>query len=105
MNESTSTSHLPHYELAEDDAAFLKRPELRPVRLQLELLKPEIILEKSGVVEIDPRDEKALAELNHAPSARLVTVKDGKFTLVKHVLPEWVPDGFSKWEPKGAQAQ
>ncbi len=39
--------------------------------------KPEIILEKSGVVEIDPRDEKALAELNHAPSAKLVTVKDG----------------------------
>jgi (E)-4-hydroxy-3-methylbut-2-enyl-diphosphate synthase len=39
--------------------------------------KPEIILEKSGVVEIDPRDEKALAELNHAPSAMLVTVKDG----------------------------
>jgi (E)-4-hydroxy-3-methylbut-2-enyl-diphosphate synthase len=39
--------------------------------------KPEIILEKYGVVEIDPRDEKALAELNHAPSAMLVTVKDG----------------------------
>jgi (E)-4-hydroxy-3-methylbut-2-enyl-diphosphate synthase len=39
--------------------------------------KPEIILEKSGVVAIDPRDEKALAELNHAPSAMLVTVKDG----------------------------
>jgi (E)-4-hydroxy-3-methylbut-2-enyl-diphosphate synthase len=39
--------------------------------------KPEIIIEKSGVVEIDPRDEKVLAELNHAPSAMLVTVKDG----------------------------
>jgi branched-chain amino acid transport system substrate-binding protein len=35
----------------------------------------------------------------------LVTVKDGKFTLVKHVLPGWIPDDFSKWEPKGAQAQ
>jgi len=43
-------THLPHYLLAEDDAAFLKRPELRPVRLQLELLKPEIILEEQGVV-------------------------------------------------------
>lgn len=39
--------------------------------------KPEIILEKSGVVEVDPRDTKALAELNHSPTARLVTVKDG----------------------------
>ncbi|MCW1883907.1 (E)-4-hydroxy-3-methylbut-2-enyl-diphosphate synthase [Luteolibacter flavescens] len=39
--------------------------------------KPEIIVEKSGVTEIDPRDEAALSELNHAPSAKLVTVKDG----------------------------
>jgi (E)-4-hydroxy-3-methylbut-2-enyl-diphosphate synthase len=39
--------------------------------------KPEIILEKSGVVEIDPRDETALSELNHSPTAKLVTVKDG----------------------------
>ena len=40
---------LPSYLLAEDDLAFLKRPELRPVRLQLELLKPEILLEEQGV--------------------------------------------------------
>ena len=33
----------------------------------------------------------------------LVTVKDGSFSLVKHILPDWVPDGFSKWEPKGAE--
>ena len=39
----------PHYLLAEEDTAFLKRPELRPVRLQLELLKPEMILEEQGV--------------------------------------------------------
>jgi len=39
--------------------------------------KPEIILEKSGVVEIDPRDEAALSTLNHAAEPRLVTVKDG----------------------------
>jgi len=40
---------LPNYLLAEDDVSFLKRPELRPVRLQLELLKPEVILEEHGV--------------------------------------------------------
>jgi (E)-4-hydroxy-3-methylbut-2-enyl-diphosphate synthase len=39
--------------------------------------KPEIIVEKSDVVAIDPRDEAALSELNHAASAKLVTVKDG----------------------------
>ncbi len=49
MNQPPNSPHLPHYLLAEDDAAFLKRPELRPVRLQLELLKPEIILEEQDV--------------------------------------------------------
>src|SRR3954447_6970464 len=39
----------PNYLLAEDDVAFLKRPELRPVRLQLELLKPEILLEEHNI--------------------------------------------------------
>jgi uncharacterized protein (TIGR00730 family) len=39
----------PHYLLAEDDTAFLKRPELRPVRFQLELLKPEMIHEEQGI--------------------------------------------------------
>jgi uncharacterized protein (TIGR00730 family) len=32
----------PSYRLAEDDPPFLQRNELRPVRLQLELLKPEL---------------------------------------------------------------
>jgi (E)-4-hydroxy-3-methylbut-2-enyl-diphosphate synthase len=39
--------------------------------------KPEIILEKSGTVEIDPRDEAALSALNHGAEVHLVTVKDG----------------------------
>ena len=39
--------------------------------------KPEIVVEKSGVIAIDPRDEHAFAELNHSPDAKLVTVKDG----------------------------
>ena len=39
--------------------------------------KPEIILEKSGVVAIDPRDEAALSALNHGTETRLVTVADG----------------------------
>src|SRR5687768_2293881 len=41
---------LPHYLLAEEDLTFIKRPELRPVRLQLELLKPELLLAEHKVV-------------------------------------------------------
>jgi uncharacterized protein (TIGR00730 family) len=39
----------PSYRLAENDTDFLRRPELRPVRLQLELLKPEMALSEQGV--------------------------------------------------------
>ena len=39
--------------------------------------KPEIVIEDSGVVALDPRDDAALAALNASPSAKLVTVADG----------------------------
>ena len=39
----------PSYRLAERDAEFLQRRELRPVRVQLELLKPEMILSEQNV--------------------------------------------------------
>ena len=39
----------PSYRLAEEDIAFLKQPELRPIRMQLELLKPEMALSAHGV--------------------------------------------------------
>jgi len=39
----------PTYRLAELDTEFLQREELRPVRLQLELLKPEMALAEQGV--------------------------------------------------------
>ncbi|MEZ5801196.1 MAG: LOG family protein [Nitratireductor sp.] len=39
----------PAYRLAFDDKEFLCREELRPVRLQLELLKTEMILQERGV--------------------------------------------------------
>lgn len=37
------------YLLPERDTAFLVRPELRPVRVQLELLKPELLLEENRI--------------------------------------------------------
>jgi uncharacterized protein (TIGR00730 family) len=39
----------PTYRLSELDTDFLQREELRPVRLQLELLKPEMALAEQGV--------------------------------------------------------
>jgi len=38
------------YHLAFTDTPFLLREELRPVRMQLELLKPEMVLSEEGVV-------------------------------------------------------
>jgi hypothetical protein len=41
--------HSPSYLPVEFDAQFLQQPELRPVRVQLELLKPELALAREGV--------------------------------------------------------
>jgi hypothetical protein len=39
----------PSYRLADRDPDLLQKPELRPVRLQLELYKPELALETINV--------------------------------------------------------
>ena len=39
----------PSYRLAELDTDFLQCDELRPLRMELELLKPELVLEQQGV--------------------------------------------------------
>jgi uncharacterized protein (TIGR00730 family) len=41
--------HSPSYHLADRDPNLLQRPELRPVRLQLELFKPELALAEANV--------------------------------------------------------
>jgi 1-hydroxy-2-methyl-2-(E)-butenyl 4-diphosphate synthase len=50
--------------------------------------KPEIILEKSGVIEIDPRDLAAVSLLNGELQPKLVTVKDGLDLQVIHAFRE-----------------
>src|SRR5688500_18412677 len=40
----------PSYRMAAEDIDFLRREELRPVRMQLELLKPEMTLSEHRVV-------------------------------------------------------
>lgn len=45
----TPQTRSPAYRLAFNDDAFMAREELRPVRLQLELLKPELMMSEYGV--------------------------------------------------------
>ena len=45
----TPQTRAPAYRLAFDDHEFMTSEELRPVRLQLELLKPEMRLEEAGI--------------------------------------------------------
>ena len=45
----TPQTRAPAYRLAFADNEFLCREELRPVRLQLELLKPEMLLDAQGI--------------------------------------------------------
>jgi len=47
--QSTPQTQHPAYKLAFQDRDFLLRDELRPVRFQLELLKPEMLLDEAGV--------------------------------------------------------
>ena len=46
----TAQTRAPAYRLAFDDADFMTREELRPVRLQLELLKPQMMLDERGIL-------------------------------------------------------
>jgi uncharacterized protein (TIGR00730 family) len=49
LGVSTPQTENPAYRLAFQDMDFLLREDLRPVRFQLELLKPELILEEAGI--------------------------------------------------------
>jgi uncharacterized protein (TIGR00730 family) len=46
---STPQTESPSYKLAFQDDAFLLREDLRPVRFQLELLKPELLLDEAKI--------------------------------------------------------
>jgi len=49
QQEGTLQTQNPAYRLAFQDTEFLLRDELRPVRFQLELLKPEMLLEEANI--------------------------------------------------------
>src|SRR3954452_17837903 len=74
---STPQTTHPAYKLAFQDMDFLLREDLRPVRFQLELLKPELILEEAKIASTFvfygsariPEPSKAQAMLDLARSA------------------------------------
>ena len=112
--DRAKASHVPHtpqtespaYRLAFADDDFLCREELRPVRLQLELLKPQLHLDEYNIestvvlfggARIPSPDRKAeartetLANLSHfyevaREFARLVTVKSLGSESREHVI-------------------
>lgn len=49
LDEGTPQTRSPAYRLAFQDTEFLLREELRPVRFQLELLKPQMLLDEANI--------------------------------------------------------
>lgn len=72
----------PSYRLAFQDDAFLLREDLRPVRFQLELLKPELLIEEAGIASTfvfygsaripDPAKADALIAAAKTPTQRRI---------------------------------
>ena len=67
----------PSYQLAYKDADFIGSEDLRPLRLEMELLKPEMMMDKFGIestivvfggTQVSPREEgeRLMAEAKEA---------------------------------------
>ncbi|MEE9427798.1 MAG: TIGR00730 family Rossman fold protein [Paracoccaceae bacterium] len=102
----TPQTRAPAYRLAFDDSEFLCRDELRPIRLQLELLKPEMMMAEYGVestivlfggaripepAKKDSAKTKTLGELSKyygeaREFARLMTLRSAKTDYSENVI-------------------
>ena len=81
-NSGTPQTEHPAYRLAFQDMDFLLREDLRPVRFQLELLKPQLILDAANIASTfvvygsaripEPEKAKALLELADTPEQRKI---------------------------------
>ena len=94
-SHDTPQTRNPAYRLAFRDTDFLLREELRPVRFQLELLKPEMLLEEAGIGSTlviygsarIPSPENAEAALNTATTPERKAVVE-KLEVKQEVLAE-----------------
>ncbi len=102
----TPQTRSPSYALAFADNEFMCREDLRPVRLQLELLKAELMMNEAGIestivlfggaripdpVDKDTARTKTLADLSHfydeaREFARLMTLKSMETGGCEHVI-------------------
>ncbi len=79
---STPQTEHPAYKLAFQDMEFLLREDLRPVRFQLELLKPELLLEEAKIASTfvmygsaripEPAKAQAMLELATDDTSRAI---------------------------------
>jgi uncharacterized protein (TIGR00730 family) len=83
-NTATGTPQTEHpaYRLAFQDMDFLLREDLRPVRFQLELLKPQLIFDEANIASTfvvygsaripEPAKAQALLELADTPQQKII---------------------------------
>lgn len=74
---STPQTEHPAYKLAFGDTDFLLRDELRPVRFQLELLKPEMLLDEARVGSTMVMYGSARIPSKEEAQAKIDAAKDG----------------------------
>jgi uncharacterized protein (TIGR00730 family) len=82
QNLATPQTDSPAYRLAFQDTDFLLREDLRPVRFQLELLKPELLLDEAQIASMlviygsaripAPDDAQALLDAAKTPEERRI---------------------------------
>ena len=75
-SETPQTQH-PAYKLAFRDTDFLLREELRPIRFQLELLKPEMLLDEASVGSTMVMYGSARIPSPEEAQAKIDAAKDG----------------------------
>jgi uncharacterized protein (TIGR00730 family) len=82
------TNEAASFRLAYEDTDFLRRAELRPVRLQLELLKPELLQQEQGIESTVvifgstriPEPERARIQLEAAEQAAAAAPEDAELS-------------------------
>ncbi len=76
------------YKLAFQDNEFLLREELRPVRFQLELLKPEMLLDEAGIASMLVIYGSARIPEPDAANALIATATDERSKIIAERLQE-----------------
>jgi uncharacterized protein (TIGR00730 family) len=76
------------YKLAFQDNEFLLREELRPVRFQLELLKPEMLLDEAGIASMLVIYGSARIPEPEAANALIATASDERSKIIAERLQE-----------------